>query len=132
MAIVALDIGLKRIGVALSPDGKIALPLQAVLRKNRNQAAKDTASLIEMYGAKRVVVGVPLGGASQEAMHRRVEHFVGLLKEHIADVEISYQDESDTSKEAKELLKGKIRQVRDGRIDSLAAMLILERYLNSI
>ncbi len=39
MRALALDVGLKRIGVALCVDKKIALPLDAVLRKNRNQAA---------------------------------------------------------------------------------------------
>lgn len=41
MRALALDVGLKRIGVALCIDKKIALPLDAVLRKNRNQAANE-------------------------------------------------------------------------------------------
>lgn len=41
MRALALDVGLKRIGVALCVDKKIALPLDAVLRKNRNQAANE-------------------------------------------------------------------------------------------
>ena len=37
--IVAIDIGLKRIGMAVSPDGKIALPIAPILRKNRNHSS---------------------------------------------------------------------------------------------
>lgn len=38
--IVAIDVGLKRIGVAISYENGVVLPLNAVIRKNRNQASK--------------------------------------------------------------------------------------------
>ena len=126
-SIIALDIGLKRIGVAYSPDGKTVVPLKAILRKNRNQAASEVKALLKEWQAKRVVVGIPLGGSSEEEMRRRITHFMKLVD---FDGEICYQDESGTSKEAEELIKGEIRHLRDGRIDSIAAMLILDRYAN--
>ncbi len=124
--IIALDIGLKRIGVAYSPDGKTAIPLGAVLRKNRNQAANEVKALIKEWQAKKLVVGIPLGGSSEDEMRRRVEHFIKLVD---FEGEVCYQDESGTSKEAEELIKGEMRHIKDGRIDSIAAMLILQRYL---
>lgn len=126
--IIALDIGLKRIGVAYSPDGKTAVPLRAVLRKNRNQAASEVKALLEEWQARKLVVGVPLGGSSEAEMRRRIEHFMKLVD---FEGEVSYQDESGTSKEAEELIKGEIRYIKDGRIDSIAAKLILERYIGS-
>ena len=125
-SIIALDIGLKRIGVAYSPDAKTAVPLKAVLRKNRNQAANEVQALLQEWQAKKVVVGVPLGGSSEEEMKRRIEHFMSLVD---FDGEVCYVDESGTSKEAEELIKGEMRHIRDGRIDSIAAMLILQRHL---
>ena len=43
--------------------------------------------------------------------------------------EISYQDEAGSSLEAKNMIKGEIKYIRDGRIDSISAMIILQRFL---
>ena len=128
MKIAAIDVGLKRIGVALSPDGKIVLPQPAILRKNRKQAASEVSAFLKEWEIGKLVVGIPEGGESEEEMQRRISHFVSLLD---FDGEILYQDEAGSSIEAKERIKGVIRQKRDGRIDSLAAQIILERYLAS-
>ncbi len=123
---MALDLGLKRLGVAVSLDGKIVTPLPAILRKNRNQAAKDFSKLLHEWEIEHLVVGIPYGGSSEEEMKRRVKHFCSLLE---FDGTISYQDESGSSLEAQELLKGQMQYKRDGRVDSLAAMIILQRFL---
>jgi putative Holliday junction resolvase len=128
MKAVALDVGLKRIGVALSPDGVTVLPLPAILRRNRTQAARDTAALLEEWGIDTLIVGVPRGGSSEAEMERRIRHFVGLLGVE-ERMEIHYQDEAGSSQEAKERMEGTVRQKRDGRIDSIAAQIILERWL---
>ena len=110
----------------MSLEGSIVTPLPAILRKNRNQAADAIKTLIQEWEIDALVVGIPLGGSSQDEMKRRVKHFVSLLA---FDGEIFYQDESGTSKEAKELMRGEMKHIRDGRVDSLSAMLILKRYL---
>jgi len=116
MSIMAIDVGLKRIGVALAVG-------QTVLRKNRNQAARDVSAVLREYGAKKLVVGVPLGGSSEDEMRRRIAHFVSLLE---FEGEVVYQDEAMSSFEASEIYaEGR----RDGRLDSVAAMIILKRYL---
>lgn len=130
MKIVALDVGLKRIGVAISPDGKIALPVGAILRRGRKQAARDVSKYINEFGADIVVAGIPLGGSSEDEMRRRIEHFVSLL-ELDNNIKVIFQDEAGSSYEAKELMRGDIKQKRDGRIDSIAASLILQRWLDS-
>lgn len=48
------------------------------------------------------------------------------------DGEVFYQDEAGSSKEAESLIKGEMKHLRDGRIDSISAMIILQRYLYSI
>ena len=120
--IVGVDIGLKRIGVAISPDGKITIPTTPILRKNRNQAARDLDNMLRDNGAKILVVGLPKGGNSQDEMERRITHFISLLN---FDGEVHYQDESYSSVEASELVGDR----RDGKFDSVAAMIILERFL---
>lgn len=120
--IVAIDIGLKRIGMAVSPDGKIALPTTPILRKNRNQAAKDVSNALKDREAKILVVGLPKGGSSEAEMERRIKHFISLLD---FDGQIYYENEAYSSLEANDLVSDK----RDGKLDSVAAMIILERFL---
>ncbi|WP_292658553.1 Holliday junction resolvase RuvX [Nitratifractor sp.] len=126
--IAALDVGLRRIGTAISPDGKTVLPQPAIERKGRRQAARDVRAFLEAWEVETLVVGLPRGGSSEEEMERRIRHFVGLL-ELPASVQVLYQDEAGSSEEAKERMRGAVRQKRDGRIDSLAAQIILERWL---
>lgn len=128
-AIIAIDLGLKRIGLALSAGSGIVTPLPAVERKNRNQAANDVKKVLNEYEATMVVVGIPMGSTTEDEMHRRVEHFMNLVE---FAGEITYQDESYSSQEAEALMKGEIRYKRDGRIDSLSAKIILERYLGQL
>ena len=125
MRYAAIDVGLKRIGTAVS-DGKVVFPQDAILRRNRNQAARDVDAFLQAWEAEVLIVGLPRGGASQEEMERRIRHFVSLLQ---FSGEIRYQDEYGSSAEAKARMQGAVRQKRDGRIDSIAAQIILERYL---
>ncbi|MEA3523484.1 MAG: Holliday junction resolvase RuvX [Campylobacterota bacterium] len=126
MRFLSIDLGLKRIGVAYSPDGKMVSPLKAIERKNRNQAASEVKALLLEWDAKALVIGIPIGGSSEEEMRRRVAHFLNLVD---FSGKIFYQDESDSSIEAESLMKGDIKYRRDGRVDSIAAMIILKRYL---
>jgi putative Holliday junction resolvase len=127
--IVAIDVGLKRIGVAISPDRKVVIPQDAVIRKGRKQASRDISNLLRELGAEILVVGIPLGGSSEDEMSRRIKHFVSLLD--VDEVEIKYQDEAGSSFEAKERMAGVVKQRRDGKIDSISASIILERWLDS-
>ena len=123
--IVAIDVGLKRIGVAISPDSKTALPSSPILRKNRNQAATQVSEFLKTQNAKTLVVGIPKGGSSEEEMSRRIRHFVSLIE---FKGEIKFVDESFSSLEADELREFSSRK-KDGKLDSLSAMIILQRYL---
>jgi len=124
--LASLDVGLKRIGVAICLDGSIVLPQDAILRKNRNQAARDINSFLSEWEIEKLIVGLPKGGSSEEEMERRIKHFVSLLE---LEIPVAYQDEQGSSFEAKELTKGDFKHKRDGRLDSVAAKIILERYL---
>ena len=129
MKYIAVDLGLKRIGLAYSAHKDIATPLRAVIRKNRNQAASEVKKIIDEWEVNAVVVGIPLGGSSEDEMRRRIEHFMNLVD---FKGEVFYQDEAGSSKEAEALMKGEIKQIRDGRVDSISAKIILERYLYSL
>ncbi len=128
MKIIAIDLGLKRIGLAYSADKNFVTPLNAIERKNRNQASAAVKEAIVEWGAEAVVIGIPLGGSSEDEMRRRVEHFMNLVD---FDGPVYFQDESHSSLEAEESMKGMMKQKKDGRIDSLAAKIILERWIAS-
>jgi putative Holliday junction resolvase len=128
MKIIAIDLGLKRIGLAYSADGNIVTPLNAIERRNRNQASDEVRAVIKEWGAEAVVIGIPMGGSSEDEMRRRVAHFLNLVA---FEGELFYQDESDSSLEAEALMRGKMKYKRDGRVDSIAAKIILDRWLLS-
>ena len=121
--LASIDIGLKRIGIAICLVSSIVTPQPAILRKNRNQAAFDVDKFLEEWNIDILVVGFP---KSNDEMQRRIKHFVKLLK---FDKKIVFQDEDMSSIEAEDLMKGDIKYKRDGRIDSIAAKIILDRYL---
>ena len=126
MRYASIDVGLKRIGVAISLRDKIATPQKAILRKNRNQAAKDVDRFLNEWEIDILVAGIPKSGGSSEEMQRRIKHFVSLLN---FSGEIYFQDEYSSSIEAKEMMQGITKQKRDGKIDSMAAKIILDRFL---
>ena len=126
---LAIDLGLKRIGLAYSGHKDLVTPLQAIIRKNRNQASDEVKKALKEWEIDSIVIGIPLGGSSEDEMRRRITHFMGLVD---FDGEVFYQDEAGSSKEAEALIKGEIKQIRDGRVDSISAMIILQRYLRTI
>jgi len=126
MKIVAIDLGLKRIGLAYSADPNFVTPLNAIERRNRNQASAEVKAVLAEWSADTVVIGIPMGGSSEDEMRRRVAHFMNLVD---FDGPVYYQDESHSSLEAEASMKGMIKQKKDGRIDSIAAKIILERWL---
>ena len=123
MKLASIDIGLKRIGVAICLTSNIVTPQTAILRKNRDQAAHDVNSFLKEWEIEKLIVGFP---SASEDMQKRIKHFVTLL-----ELQIPYEfcEENMSSIEAEELIKGEIKYKRDGRVDSLAAKIILERYL---
>lgn len=126
MKLASIDVGLKRIGVAICLDGSIVIPQDAILRKNRNQAARDVNTFLKEWEIEKLIIGLPQDADNSEEMERRIKHFVALLE---LSIEVDYQDEQSSSIEAKELTMGVFKHKRDGRIDSIAAKIILERYL---
>ncbi len=122
----SIDIGLKRIGIAISLGLGIINPQSAILRKNRVQASNDVDTFLQEWEIDVLVVGFPSASID---MQNRIKHFVGLLE---FNKTIVFQEENMSSIEAEEQIKGDIKYKRDGRIDSLAAKIILERYLFSV
>lgn len=123
MKLASIDVGLKRIGVAICLISNIVTPQTAILRKNRDQAASDVNAFLKEWEIEKLIVGFPSASVD---MQNRIKHFVGLLN---LSIPYEFCEENMSSIEAEEMIKGEIKYKRDGRIDSLAAKIILERYL---
>ena len=123
MKLASIDVGLKRVGVAISLINGVVTPQNAIIRKNRNQASNDVKNFLKEWEIEKLIVGLP---SSNIDTQNRIKHFVSLLE---LTIPYEFQEENLSSLEAKELIKGEIKHKRDGRIDSIAAKIILERYL---
>ncbi len=127
--LAAIDVGLKRIGTAISLDGKIVIPQTPIIRKNRNQAAEEISLFLKNWDIDILIVGLPKNGNSQVEMEKRIKHFVNLID---FNKTIVFIDEYGTSIEAKEVTKGLFKHKKDGKLDSIAAKIILERYIKEV
>jgi putative Holliday junction resolvase len=127
-AVLALDVGTVRIGVAVSESRVIPTPLEALTRVGRKRDLDAIEALVARYRADTIVVGLPLmedGRAEEQAEISRA--FARSLARRIPDVRIHLRDERYTTAEAREILgRG---EVPKGRIDSIAAAVILREFL---
>ena len=77
MKLASIDVGLKRIGVAICLTSNIVTPQNAILRKNRNQAANDVNAFLKEWEIEKLIVGFP---SSSEDTQNSIKHFMGLLE----------------------------------------------------
>lgn len=130
---MALDLGERRIGIALSDVmGIIASGLETYERKDIISDCNYIAGLVAKHGVKEIVVGLPknMDGTSGERVEKTYE-FCEKLKEYTQE-KIVYYDERLTTVAAEKLLISAdvSRQKRKTVIDKLAATIILQDYLN--
>jgi len=132
MRILALDLGEKRIGLAVSdPMGILATGLPTLDRKSVEEDLAILKKIVDEKSIGRIVLGFPkhmngdIGEKANESMK-----FRDLLESRF-NVPVELLDERLTSVAAKKiLLENKISTQRNkGKIDQIAAQLILENYL---
>lgn len=132
--ILALDLGKKRIGLALSdPLGITAQGLPTLERTNIRQDLSNIAHIIAERGVTLLLMGNPLhmsGDAGRQAAY--VHEFAERLREHTG-VPLKYWDERLTTVEAHRVLRssGIGIEKRARAIDKLSAIILLESYLDS-
>jgi putative holliday junction resolvase len=132
--ILALDLGKKRIGMALSdPMGITAQGLPTLQRTNIREDLATLARLVEEREVVLILMGHPLhmsGAESRQAEYTR--DFASRLAKRTG-CGIKFWDERLTSVEAERVLKlsGISIEKRARAIDKLAAMILLESYLDS-
>lgn len=132
MRVLALDLGERRIGVAVSdPTGTVARPVGVVERKSRAEDFATIARLVAEYGAERVVIGRPLtlrGEVGPQA--RWVEAYAQALAEALP-VPVELWDERYTTATAEEIWRTARPRKKRGGVDAVAAAVILQGYLEA-
>ena len=130
---LAIDYGTKRIGLAKSdPTGTIASALKTIEVKSMTDAVKKVLEIVKEYEPMSIVIGYPLRASGEKsAKCLEVDEFVLKLAE-LYKGEIHKVDESWSSMEAADIVHahGKKAGKDKARLDRLAAVIILQRFLN--
>lgn len=129
---LALDIGTKNIGIAVSdPTNTLAQPLTTIERSTLEKEAQAIKALIEEYEITEVVAGLPVDLRGEHGVAaKNIEEYLQKLEKAIG-VKIKRFDERLTTKIAEDMLKaaGLKKDKRKEIIDELAATIILQSYL---
>ena len=123
---MALDVGTRRIGVAMADSRvKIAVPIGWL--ENDESTIQKIVELVLRNDINTIVVGYPRNQSGEPTQKTKyVENFVDQLAEIDLDTKVVFQDESLTSVQAEQRLGYKIKD--KGEIDAEAASIILQDY----
>ena len=132
MTVAAVDLGRRRIGLAVSDDSEAhVFPLGAVERRGGRADFQEIARCLRDYRVERIIVGLPLNmDGTEGASARSGRAFAERLGEELK-LPVELFDERLTSFEAEDRLKdaGVARKAKRAAIDAIAAAVILEGWL---
>ncbi|MGF0018129.1 Holliday junction resolvase RuvX [Sporofaciens sp. SGI.106] len=138
MRIMGLDYGSKTVGVAISdPLGLTAQGIETIWRKEENKLRRTCArieELISEYGVEKIVLGLPkhmnndIGDRAEKSLE-----FGEMLKRRTGLEVVMWDERLTTAQAERTLMEGKVRREdRKQYIDKIAAVFILQGYLDSI
>jgi len=131
---LALDVGEKRVGVALCDETQtLARPLLTLKRASKKEDFAKLAALCREHAIEKVIVGLPKTLRDEEGPQaRRVRRYADELQAAL-NLPIEFWDERYSSVDAQERLASSSRKARaKGVIDSAAAAIILQEYLDAM
>jgi putative Holliday junction resolvase len=132
--ILAVDYGMRRIGVAISdPLQIIATPLDTLVISDFHDGIRQLMAIVKEYEPEFIVMGYPIGTSGRKtAQTELVDKVIEELEAQINTTIIKW-DERYTSLQAISILHQKGKKIRDqkGMVDQLAARIILQEYLDS-
>ncbi|MBI1806185.1 MAG: Holliday junction resolvase RuvX [Ignavibacteria bacterium] len=133
--ILGIDFGTKRIGVAISD------PLNIIARgvtviENSPRLFDELKNIVREFEPKKIVVGMPYTLKGEKGVKaQEVDKFIAQL-ENALEIEVIRHDERFTSEQAHQTLREmgvtKKKRQNKGTIDTMAAALILQRYLDGL
>jgi len=131
LSILAIDYGKKRIGLAVSSTF-IATPLESILADKPEDVFAKISEIIKEHSVGKIVLGMPLNmDGTESGMTKEVRSFAGEIEKRL-QIKVDFADERLTSRDAqsKLALSEKNWRKRKKKIDSAAACLILQNYLD--
>ena len=131
--IIGLDVGDKRIGIAISdPLRYTAAGLETIKRRNIDTDVRTVSQIAERHGAVTIVLGLPLNMDGTEGPQAEKARSFGRKLSRIIDVPKVYEDERLSTVSAIRVLT--LQKVKTGKnrelVDMQAAAIILQRFLD--
>jgi len=135
MRIMGLDVGSKTIGVAISDElGITAQGLKTIKRKAMEDDLRELDAIISQFQIEKIVVGLPKN--MDGSLGKQAEFVLGWIEDFKNKIQLpveTWDERLSTVEATKTLLKADLsRKKRKGVIDKLAAVLILQGYLQQI
>ena len=131
LPLIALDIGMKRIGIAVCD--RFAFSCRGVTYLHRNDQGwpKQLLKLIKEYGSKGIVTGLPLNMDGSEGVQAKDARSAVKDLQQVCTLPVAFQDERLSTWTAKERLyaQGLNEKKVKAKIDQTAAAVILEDFL---
>ena len=129
--VLGVDLGTKRIGLAVSdPERRVSVPKEHLEARGGELDADAIAALAAEEGIAQIVVGLPISMSGERGrMARWALEFVGMLKQATA-LPVAVWDERRSSEQAYGVCSKPARK-RKGAVDSVAAALVLQSYLDA-
>ncbi len=134
MRVLALDIGEKRIGVAVgNTDTRIAMPVKVMPAHEVLENSRTWRYLLEDNEPDLIVSGLPKSMNGQVGKQAQRVRQVAEKIAHTAGLSLEFCDERLSSAEAKRILREQGLSERDmrGKVDSVAASLFLQSWLDA-
>ncbi len=131
MRFMALDIGERRIGIALSDNGILATPHSVLQRKSKAEDFARLRHIMAELNVEKVIVGLPYSLSGYEEMGpqaRRIKRYAEALAETLS-IPMAYFDESYSTVEAAARLS--TSRKKKVPLDAAAAAVILQNYLDA-
>jgi putative Holliday junction resolvase len=135
MRIMGLDVGSKTIGVAISDElGITAQGFKTIKRKAMEDDLRELDTIISQFQIEKIVVGLPKN--MDGSLGKQAEFVLGWIEDFKNKIQLpveTWDERLSTVEATKTLLKADLsRKKRKGVIDKLAAVLILQGYLQQI
>jgi len=131
--VMALDVGFKRIGVALSDPLKLtASPYRILYRKSNRETFEELLKIVLDKGVEEIVVGIPINAQGEKTkIGQKIEKFTAKLQSFLRErgyqIPIYTHDESFSTQEAREVARSLGKEKEE--LDDYAAALILKEWL---
>lgn len=133
--VLALDLGKRRIGLAISDElGITAQGLETLEREGRREDIELLRKLTVEKNVKLILMGDPLHMSGEQSRQGEYTREFARELEYKTGIPVRFRDERWTSREAERTLRGSgiAHAERKPAIDRLSAVILLQSYLDSI